>query len=283
MPAAPPGFVRLDLDGATLLLRDDVAEALVAAGLADPESARVRADRIYEGRGEPFGLEVPGAGRVFVRPYLHGGLLGRLTGDVHAGDGRFRDELTVLDDARRAGVPVPEPLGIVSRARGLGTRRGWLLVREERSACDVLAFLVGAPAPEERRRVLRTAGEVVRRLHDAGFEHPDLHLKNLLLMADGGVLILDLDRVRRLPSLSRERRLAGLFRFDRYAEKQAARGLPVSRADRLRFLRAYAGCDWPARDEVRGLAARLARHIARHGSASRHEEATKAGAREGVS
>ena len=104
----------------------------------------------------------------------------------------------------------------------------------------------------------------MRRLHDAGFEHPDLHLKNLLLTPAGEVLVLDLDRVRRLPALSRERRLAGLFRFDRYAEKQAARGMPVSRADRMRFLRAYAGADWPGREELRGLAERLARHVARH-------------------
>jgi hypothetical protein len=276
MPDAPSGFVQRELDGAMLVVRDDVADALVAAGFADPESARAHADTHYEGRGEPFGVDVPGVGRVFVRPYLHGGLLGRLTGDVHAGDGRFREELAILRDARGAGVPVPEPLGIVSRPRGLGTRRGWLLVREEAGARDLLAFLVGAPSAAERRRVLRTAGEVVRRLHDAGFEHPDLHLKNLLLQSDGGVLILDLDRVRRLPSLARQRRLAGLFRFDRYAEKQAARGLPVSRADRLRFFRAYAGDDWPERDEVRGLAARLAAHIDRHG-------AVRKGRREAVS
>ena len=120
MSEAPSGFVERTVDGATLVLRDDVADALVGAGCARPESLRPRAHATYAGRGEPFGVDVPGAGAVFVRPYLHGGLLGKLTGDVHAGDGRFREELAVLAEARAAGVPVPEPLGIVSRSRRLG-------------------------------------------------------------------------------------------------------------------------------------------------------------------
>jgi len=272
MPEEPPGFSRREVRGATLVLRGDVAAALVEAGVDEPETLRDRAAATYDGRGAPFGVDVPGAGRVFVRPYLHGGLFGRLTGDRHAGDGRFLEELRALSEARAAGVPVPEALGIVSRSRGLGLRRGWLLVREVPGAVDLLAFLGSAPHPAHRHDVLAAAGRVVRRLHDAGFEHPDLHLKNLLLAPGGDVLVLDLDRVRRLPSLCRERRLAGLFRFDRFAEKQAARGFPVSRADRLRFLRAYAGGDWPGREEVRGLAERLARHVARHAAARRRAE-----------
>ena len=34
----------------------------------------------------------------------------------------------------------------------------------------------------------------------------------------GRVLVIDLDRVRRRGAMTRARRLAGLFRFDRYAE-----------------------------------------------------------------
>jgi len=206
-------------------------------------------------------------GAVFIRPYLHGGLLGKVTNATHLSDGRFRGELEILVAARTAELPVPEPLAVISRPRIFGTRIGWLLLREEPGAQDLMAFLSAAPVAVERRRVLKAAGRAVRTLHDAGFEHPDLHLKNLLLLADGSVLVLDLDRSRRVPSLTNEERLTGLFRFDRYAAKQAARGAPVSRVDRLRFLRAYAGDDWPERAEVRALAGRLARHIALHASA----------------
>jgi hypothetical protein len=263
MPRDPAGFVRHARDGAELVLRADVADALLAAGAADPESLRAAATAEYRGRGRAFGVDVAGAGRVFVRPYLHGGVLGRVTGDLHAGDGRFAGELAAHVEAAAAGVPVCEALGFVSTPAGGVFRRGWLLLRELPGSRDLLDVL-GSAAPRRRRRVLEDAGRAIRALHDAGFDHPDLHLRNLLLAADGTVRVLDLDRVRRRASLARERRIAGLFRFDRYGAKQAAAGAPVSRVDRLRVLRAYAGADWPPRDEVRALAARLRREIARH-------------------
>jgi tRNA A-37 threonylcarbamoyl transferase component Bud32 len=251
------------------VLRDDLADALIAAGAASPESMRGRGAAEFEGRGRPFSVEVPGAGRVFVRQYLHGGALRRVTGDRYRGDARFLAELRALDEAARAGVPVPEALGFVSRPAGLSTRRGWLLAREVAGAADALAFLASRPGAARRRGVLESAGRAMRRLHDAGFEHPDLHLKNLLVTERGDVLVLDLDAARRRDALTHEQRLAGLFRFDRYAAKQAAAGRSVSRADRMRVLRAYAGDDWPRRDEVRELARRLARHIRRHARAAR--------------
>jgi len=264
MAEMPEGFVMRKEGESTLVLRAEVAKGLLAAGLAEPEGLRASAHAGYEGRGRPFAVEVEGVGAVFVRPYQHGGVLRRVTGDLYAGDGRFLDELRVLVDADRAGVPVPEALGVVARSAGLGLCRGWLLAREVGGARDVLAFLVGNPLATERRAVLEACGHAVRALHDAGFSHPDLHLKNLLLGPGGRVLVLDLDRVRRPGALSRRRRLAGLFRFDRYAAKSARRGAPVSRADRMRVLRAYAGADWPGRAELRELAGRLARHIGRH-------------------
>jgi len=269
MASVPAGFTRRVVDGANVVLRDDVADALVAAGAASPESMRRRATTTYEGRGRPFGVDVSGAGRVFVRPYSHGGALRRVTGELYRGDARFVAELTMLVDAAAAGVRVAEPLGIVSSPAGLGMRRGWLFAREATGAMDVLAFLRSDPAPSKRRAVLEAAGRAIRTLFDAGFDHPDLHLKNLLAAPGGDVLVLDFDRVKRHRSLPYERRLAALFRFDRYAAKQAAAGAPVSRADRMRVLKACAGKDWPRGDELRALARRLARHVARHEAARR--------------
>ncbi len=279
MPRAhvPPGFARQSADGATLVLREDLADRLTAAGLARPAELRARAHATYAGRGEPFAIEVPDVGPVFVRPYLHGGLLRRMTADRHAGDGRFLDELAVLVAARSAGVPVCEPLGIVSRPAAVGLRRGWLLVREESGARDVLAVLGGGVVPRDRRDVLAAAGRAIRALHDAGFAHPDLHFKNLLWTADGRVLILDLDRATAADDLPRARRIAELFRFDRYGAKRAALGDSVTRTDRLRVLRAYAGTDWPARAELRELASRLRAHITRHGVLRRSAQTPGAG------
>lgn len=267
MRPIPPGFSRRALDGADAVLRDDVAEALVAAGVADPESLRARAAARFEGRGRPFGVAVRGAGRVFVRQYLHGGALRKVTGDLYRGEGRFLGELDSLVAAAKANVPVPEALGVVSRPAGLGMRRGWLLAREVESSEDVLSLLGRGPPPARRRAALEASGRAMRAFHDAGFEHPDLHLKNLLATPGGEVLVIDLDGVRRHESMSRDRRLAGLFRFDRFAAKQASAGHAISRADRMRVLKAYAGRDWPERDGLRDLARRLARHVARHEAA----------------
>ena len=264
MAPPPPGFERHAASGAEVLLRTDVAAALLACGIADPDTLRLRADATYRGRGKPFGVEVDGAGRVFVRPYLHGGMLGRVTGDLHAGDGRFAEEVQAHLDAAAAGVPVCEVFGYVSRPAGGVFRRGWLVLRELPGARDLRDVLTGDLAPSRRRELLAAAGHAMRALHDAGFDHPDLHLRNLLLDDAGALRVLDLDRVRRRVSLSRERRIAGLFRFDRYAAKHAAAGARISRTDRLRVLTAYAGADWPARVERRVLAARLRREIARH-------------------
>ncbi|MCE9636276.1 MAG: lipopolysaccharide kinase InaA family protein [Planctomycetes bacterium] len=261
-------FVRASTGGAETFLRADVAPCLLAAGIADPESLRGRSTATYEGRGRPFGFDARGVGRVFVRPYLHGGVFGAITRDRHAGDGRFESEVEAHVAAAAAGVPVCEALGFVSRSAGGIFRRGWLVLRELPGARDLLAVLSAPLAAARRRAILAAAGRAVRALHDAGFDHPDLHLKNLLLDdAQSGevtVRVLDLDRTVRVDRLPRERRLAGLFRFDRYAAKQAAAGAPITRADRLRVFVAYAGPDWPAREERRAIARRLRRHIGRH-------------------
>ena len=268
MSDQPEGFIRTAEDGAVLVLRADVAATLRAAGLSDPTSVRSQALRTFVGRGEPFALSVAGVGDVFVRPYVHGGLLAPLTGDRFSGDGRFAAEVAVLAACAAAGVPVPEVLGYVSRsvsrAVGLGLRKGWLLTREVPGAVDLLAYLADA-APSERQGVLRTAGQACRALHDEGVEHPDLHWKNLLVAAPDRVLVLDLDGARaHAEPLDQESRRRALLRCDRYAAKQAARGHRLTRTDRLRFLRAYAGADWPDRAEVRRWATDLARHIGRH-------------------
>ena len=45
--AVPPGFSRHELRGSALVLRDDVADALIAAGVHDPESMRPKATATY--------------------------------------------------------------------------------------------------------------------------------------------------------------------------------------------------------------------------------------------
>ena len=124
------------------------------------------------------------------------------------------------------------------------------------------ALLHGATghAGRDRRRVLRDAGRAVRRLHDAGVPHPDLHPKNLLLAPDGRVLVLDLDKARPASGLlDEETRLANLVRLGRAVEKHRLKGLRLAGRDVLAFLHGYAGSRAAGRAWLERIRARLRR------------------------
>jgi 3-deoxy-D-manno-octulosonic acid kinase len=182
-------------------------------------------------------------GPVVVREYGKGGLLRRLRGRLFHGPWRPLEELVLQRRLLALGVPVAEAQGcvVLRRARGW---RGFLLLREVEGGCDLEAVLHGRrpPCPQGLRTLLERAGEAVRRLHDAGVPHPDLHPKNLLVTPQGRVLLLDLDRARphdeRLPD---DVRLQNLVRLGRSIEKHRLKGLRAGPREALRFLRGYAG------------------------------------------
>jgi tRNA A-37 threonylcarbamoyl transferase component Bud32 len=129
------------------------------------------------------------------------------------------------------------------------------------------ALLRLPPGDRGRREALRAGGRAVRRLHDAGVLHPDLHVKNLLVPRGGGeALVLDLDGARVLPGgLSREDRAAQILRLDRSLVKMAFRaGARVPATDRRRLVLAYLGEDRPSGEESRRWRRRLRSQIARH-------------------
>jgi hypothetical protein len=186
--------------------------------------------------------------------------------------------MVLLRRCLAAGVPVPEAVGAVV-LRGAFGWRGFLLTREEEPALDLEAWAYESPARRAgpgTSDVLRAAGAAVRRLHDAGVSHADLHPKNLLLVLGPGtrarspaassVLVLDLDRAVAHPGpLPDEERLKNLVRLGRAVEKHRLRGMSLSRRDALRFLEGYAGSrdageTWLSRVRERlsrGLAARV--------------------------
>jgi tRNA A-37 threonylcarbamoyl transferase component Bud32 len=161
------------------------------------------------------------------------------------------------------GVPVAEAQGCVVLRRA-GGWRGFLLLREVEGACDLEAVLHGQrpPCPASLRTLLERAGEAVRRLHDAGVPHPDLHPKNLLVTPQGKVLLLDLDRARphdeRLPD---DVRLKNLVRLGRAIEKHRLKGLRTGPREALRFLRGYAGSLEAAERWLQSVRARLRRGL----------------------
>ena len=116
----------------------------------------------------------------------------------------------------------------------------------------------------DRRELIRQTADLVRRLHGAGFCHRDLYLSHIFLSvgADGveRLCLIDLQRVFK-PRVLRWRwqlkDLAALY----YSAREHC-----SRAEQLRFARAYLGCrrlngrqKWLLR-MVAWKAGRIARH-----------------------
>lgn len=93
--------------------------------------------------------------------------------------------------------------------------RAFVLVREASDAVELRALLAeGTLAPRDRRRLARSLGRLLARVHAAGFDHPDLYAKHVLVRrADLAVTFLDWQRTRRrqrVPWRIRARDLAAL-------------------------------------------------------------------------
>jgi tRNA A-37 threonylcarbamoyl transferase component Bud32 len=244
--------------------------ALADAGLLD--AARVRA-RLAAGTGAlgraPIAVvPLPGdAGRVALRGLRRGGWLGPLLGGALAGSRRPFAELAVTARLHAAGAPVPRPLVAIAWRRGAlwNAAVGTAFVED---ALDAATWLAAAPARPRLRRALAAAGRAVRRLHDAGGFHPDLHVGNLLVREAGEdppqVWVVDLDGARAGAPPAPAARMAQLMRLYRSLRKR--RLLSAAGGDRacLWFLHAYLAGD---RELRRALLARLPaerRRMARH-------------------
>ncbi|MBL8896757.1 MAG: hypothetical protein JNM84_03985 [Planctomycetes bacterium] len=223
------------------LVREDRMAALIGAGLLERGGLLEgrAAEDSYQGRGSTAIVRV-GAERVVVRRFLPGGLFRFLRPSSFATPERPFREVELYVHLRARGFPTLEPLAAVARKRGAR----WILhlvTRELEGARELLALLLPeAISAAERRALLVAAGRSVRRLHDAGVWHADLHLKNLLCCR-GEVYVIDLDRSRREVELSRGARSHNLERLLRFARRhlEPRLGARMLRSDALRLLRAY--------------------------------------------
>lgn len=148
---------------------------------------------------------------VVVRPYRRGGWVRHVVRERYLLGARAFAETWAAERARAAGLPAPLVLAAAHERSGLGYRAVlWTRYRPGGTLADVAAD------PE----VWRSVGRVLGRLHAAGFHHPDLNLRNVLVEPDGAVALLDFDRVRRWPRLLMPwLRRAALHRLARSARK----------------------------------------------------------------
>jgi len=198
------------------------------------------------GRGDTALVALPeSTEKLVLRRLLHGGVFGPLLGPVFLGMSRPIRELQVTAELRSAGAPVPRPALALGR-RIAGPFRALVVgTYLEADAVDGLTFLESEP---DRPRLLRAAGAVgsaVRRFHDEGGRHADLHLKNLLIRERDDTaecIIIDLDKARITPGLTPGERMAQIMRLFRSLLKRGVLERVGSRGC-SRFFTAYCGND----------------------------------------
>ena len=256
----PRGYLVHRVADAWLVLDRESWAPLVALGLADPAVRRTLFSRApRRGRGASPTVQLGTAGAVVLRSYRHGGLFGWLTGPLLVGPGRALSELRVTARAEAAGAPVPHVLCAVAWPV-IGPLWSALLgTRDESSARDLVTALDGLGSPRAVRALAREVGSAIRRLHDAGVEHRDLQLRNILLVENGEsrrIVVVDLDRAVFHPmrSLDARRRARNLGRLVRSAVKL---GVPrgAGRRELAALVAGYTAGDRELRAELRRWAA----------------------------
>jgi len=129
-------------------------------------------------------------------------------------------ELRLLELLRGRGIEAPEP---VAWARGEGSI--YLFTGEIPAARPLAAVPMTRP-------LLRELAGFIRKIHDAGVRHDDLHAGNVL-RADGKLYLVDVHQARFVGELTRSERVEslGFSVLSLYTR--------VSRTDVLRFIREY--------------------------------------------
>ncbi len=216
--------------------RDWLAPLLLAAARGEP-AGEVRA--LSGGRGGAMVVRRQGH-EVVLRPYRRGGLAARLLRDRYFGWWpRPLRELCLLEQLRRRGVPVADPLGGCVRRAG-ASYRGWIVTRYVPEARTLWEWAASGAVDGERAGVWRAVGAAIRCLHAAGARHPDLNLHNILLAAEAGALqvaFIDFDRPRFAGSFGGP--AADVQRLRRSARKLDPEGRHITSSDLEQLQTAY--------------------------------------------
>lgn len=239
-------------------------EPVLALGLLQPGALERTLARGAgpAGRAPTALLPLPGGSeRLLLRGWRPGGLLAGLRGDARWSLARPLNELCTAAALAAHGAPVARPALVLAERSGAGWRAALGTVYEE-STRNGVEFARSRPAEARRERGLAAAGRALRRFHDAGGRHADLHAGNLLLRetATGAeAIVVDLDRARLGLPPGPGRRTAELMRLYRSLAK---RGLleTLGRDACGIFLTAYAAGD---RALLRALLARVPRERVR--------------------
>jgi hypothetical protein len=191
-----------------------------------PDASRGRAATIRI--AVPVDAVSPGATAtsetLLLKHLRHGGLWAKIAGAHYASLRRPFDELRATARLRARGAAVPRAAFAVGHRSAAGSWRATVATVEIPRSRDGASWLAAEPSSASLLRVARSVGSAVRRLHDLGARHPDLHIANILIENIGPneerIWIVDLDRVRVGEPPRAGRRLRELMRLYRSLVKR---------------------------------------------------------------
>jgi 3-deoxy-D-manno-octulosonic acid kinase len=211
---APDGFTRRDTARGTLYAAAGDEAEIVRWGLDGADAWDVLLSTGDAGTGRGASAVLPRAqGPAWrLKRMRRGGFTARFWRDRYPSARRLVAMLAASGEARRRGVATPRAVALLVERDAFPLVRAFLATEEIEGAEDL--------ARRARRGALTSddvvaAKRAVGLMHDAGMDHPDLNLGNILLAPDG-VHVVDLDRVTftsgPLPDGKRARALSRLAR-----------------------------------------------------------------------
>jgi 3-deoxy-D-manno-octulosonic acid kinase len=170
-------------------------ESLYAWAESEPQP------RALQGRAVVYVAELPECDTTMaVRHAWHGGVFAPLTGDRFLVPTRAPREAAASITLRARGIDTPELLAYALYPAGPGLRRVDVCTRFVPDSWDFGAVLAGLAPGIARGAAERAVLDLLARLARTGVVHPDLNVKNILLVPDGsGALrawLLDVDVVQ---------------------------------------------------------------------------------------
>jgi 3-deoxy-D-manno-octulosonic acid kinase len=209
----PAGYVTGRERGARVVALPSVFEDVVRAvrehGTLHEAAAAQPAGASFSGRGAAHLMKLGGEQAV-VRHYRRGGAMAGVLGDRYLRAGRPRParELEASVGARLRGVATPEVLATVTYAAAAWYRAD-IATRYVPATRDLATAVLSEARADAaaRLRLWRAAGDLLGHAFNAGVEHPDLNLRNVLVSDDARAFLIDLDR-----ALVRDRPVSGAAR-----------------------------------------------------------------------
>lgn len=240
-------YVAISGSGTRLLVRrgyEIYAPLLAPGGTA---VARMVAESVVLGgrQAHPV-IRLPTGESVVVRWYRRGSAFGYLNRSYYFLGNRSLDEVRATVRAGQAGIRVPQVLVAAEQQVG-PAYNATLATRWVEGGRDGASWFSVA-SPTAREVMLEETGRQIALLHESGISHPDLILRNLLVVevpgrSEPAVYLLDFDRARLSDSpTAPARRARDLRRLGRSVLKL---GVPVPMGLVWGALREGYGPGWP--------------------------------------